>query len=412
MEQKLQKFYLKLAIRYLKFLLIILFFNSNSFAINNYDYPSKNLDPGLCKSIYDELNFPSPNYENEGPTILKTDLYVDEIFDVNPKDGTFEAQVNLWLTWRENRLIPILKKYGVYKDGSKPLYLCSFDQNSNFSNLKFFDPAVEFFNRKDKPPVDNYMSDWIDIFSDGTVDQRLKDVGIFSSEFNFQQFPFDKQLLHIEIWSEFPSNLVTFEPNEPAMSTYKESGVSPSTNKKLFVNGWEIGSIDYETYKYLDKTDNKPYTGFYLYIDIKRTTSYYIYKIILPIIFILSISWSVFWIRGSQLDAKVNVTIVCLLSLIAYNFIIDEDIPKLPYLTFMDMFILTSYFYTGIATILCVYSYIKKIKTGKDISIVDRQARYIGPLSYFAILFISLIYYYNVEGVGIFFRAFVLGPNI
>ena len=170
------------------------------------------------------------------------------------------------------------------------------------------------------------------------------------------------------------------------MSSYKESGVSPTTGEKIYVDGWSLGDIDYETWSYVDKTDNKPYTGFYLYINIKRLTSYYIYKIILPIIFILIISWSVFWIRGSQLEAKVNVTIVCLLSLIAYNFIIDEDIPKLPYLTFMDTFILVSYFYTGIATILCVYSYLKKLQTGKDISVVDRYARFVGPISYFSIL--------------------------
>ena len=398
-----------------KFISIIFFyflFLTNAFAINNYDYPSKNLEPGICNLIFNELNFPSPNYELEEPLILKTDLYVDEIFEINPKEGTFEAQVNLWLTWHEKRLIPILKKYNIYTENGKPLYLCSFDQNSNFSNLKFFDPAVEFYNRKDKPPVDNYMSDWIDIFSDGTVDQRLKDVGTFSSVFDFKKFPFDQQNLHIEIWSEFPSNLLTFEANEPAMSQYKETGVSPAAGTKVFVNGWDIGSIDYETYKYLDKTDNKPYTGFYFYINIERLTSYYVYKIILPIIFILSISWSVFWIRGSQLDAKVNVTIVCLLSLIAYNFIIDEDIPKLPYLTFMDTFILTSYFFTGVATILCVYSYRKKIQTGKDISVVDRYARFVGPITYFGILLISLIYYYNAQGVAAFLKASLLGPNI
>jgi hypothetical protein len=394
--------------------LILLFFfiATKSFAINNYDYPKKNLEPGICEKIYSELNFPHPNYELEDPTILKTDLFVDRIYEVAPKNGTFEAQVNLWLTWKELRLIPILKKYNLYTDEKKPFYLCSFDQNLNFSNYKMFDPAVEFYNRKDKPPVENYMSDWIDIFSDGTVDQRLKDVAIFQSDFSFKKFPFDNQKLSIEIWSEFPSNLVRFKPNEPAMSSYKESGVSPTTGEKIYVDGWSLGDIDYETWSYVDKTDNKPYTGFYLYIDIKRLTSYYIYKIILPIIFILIISWSVFWIRGSQLEAKVNVTIVCLLSLIAYNFIIDEDIPKLPYLTFMDTFILVSYFYTGIATILCVYSYLKKLQTGKDISVVDRYARFVGPISYFSILMVSLIYYYNLEGVGAFFRTFLLGPNI
>ena len=116
--------------------------------------------------------------------------------------------------------------------------------------------------------------------------------------------------------------------------------------------------------------------------------------------FILVISWSVFWVRGSQLEAKVNVTIVCLLSLIAYNFIIDEDLPKLPYLTFLDSFILLSYFYTGIATILCVTSFVQKLKSGKDLSTIDKKAQWVGPLSYFLILFTMLTYFYNLEGIA------------
>ena len=92
--------------------------------------------------------------------------------------------------------------------------------------------------------------------------------GIELTNFNFNKFPFDEQKLSIEIWSEYPSNLVRFKPNEPAMTSYKESGVSPTTGEKLYVDGWSLGSIDYETWSYVDKTDNKPYTGFYLYIDI------------------------------------------------------------------------------------------------------------------------------------------------
>ena len=392
-------------------LFLFIFLKTNAYAINNYDYPKKNLEPGVCEKIYSELNFPQPNYGLEDPTILLTDLYVDRIFEVTPKDSTFKAQVNLWITWKELRLIPILKKYDLFTNKGKPNYLCTFNQNEEFSNFKMFDPAIEFFNRIDRRNTANEMSDWIDIFSDGTVDQRLKDVGIFSSKFEFKKFPFDKQFLHIEIWSEFPGNLVRFKANEPAMSYYATEQRRSINDDKFFVDGWNIESFSYETWSYLDTTDNKPYEGFYVYLEIDRLTSYYIYKIILPIIFILAISWSVFWIRGSQLEAKVNVTIVCLLSLIAYNFIIDEDIPKLPYLTFMDTFILLSYFYTGIATILCVYSFLRKIKTGKDLSIVDRYAQFVGPISYFGFLIISLIYYYNLEGLGALLKGMLLGSQ-
>ena len=326
------------------------------------------------------------------------------MFQISADQNTFEAQVNLWLTWNDPRLKELLKNLGVATDdGKKPFYLCTFNPSEEFSNFRLFDPAIEFYNRVDKPPVENFMADWIDIFSDGTIDKRLKDTATFhSNDFDFRKFPFDHQELSIELWSEYPSFLVELISNEPYMSEYAATGVWEKDGSPITVDGWKINNPSYETYSYVDN-DGSPYTGFFLNFNIERLTSYYIYKIILPIIFILAISWSVFWVRGSQLEAKVNVTIVCLLSLIAYNFIIDEDLPKLPYLTFMDCFILLSYFYTGTATILCVYSFLRKLKSGRDLSVVDRYAQFIGPISYFVILFILLTYFYNLEAAkGLF----------
>ncbi len=371
-----------------------------SFAINYYKYPQKNFDANICKQIYEDLNIPHPYYDSEDPIVVRVDFYIDRIFEITAEKGSFEAQVNLWFTWLEPRLKKVLEKYNLYTEpGKRPFYLCSFDPSNNFSNFKLFDPSIDFFNRIDKPEVENHMADWVDIFSDGTIDQRLKDTATFHiPKFDFRKFPFDSQQLSIELWSEYPSTLVELEPNEPYMAAYAQSGIyDPVDNLKMTIDGWNIDGISYETYEYLDN-DGLPYKGFLFYIDVTRLTSYYLYKIILPIIFILCISWSVFWVRGSQLDAKVNVTIVCLLSLIAYNFIIDEDLPKLSYLTFLDSFILLSYFYTGIATILCVSSYARKHETGEEISRLDKHAQWFGPVSYFGILFGLLIYFYNFKG--------------
>ena len=57
---------------------------------------------------------------------------------------------------------------------------------------------------------------------------------------------------------------------------------------------------------------------------------------------ILIISWSVFWLNPKYLEGRLTVGVVCLLSLIAYNFVVDKDIPKLGYLTIMDYIILVS----------------------------------------------------------------------
>ena len=65
----------------------------------------------------------------------------------------------------------------------------------------------------------------------------------------------------------------------------------------------------------------------FLFIDLilDRKHQFYNLKVIIPVFFIVLISFSTFWIRNEQIDAKLNLAIVSLLALIAYNFIVNND---------------------------------------------------------------------------------------
>ncbi|MBD1139055.1 hypothetical protein IDH27_01840 [Pelagibacterales bacterium SAG-MED46] len=371
--------------------------------MNIYKYPDFNISREECDNILESMNYPNPDYISEEPVTVYVDLLVEKIFEINGKEMEFEAFYSMWHDWKEKRLTETLKKLNLFDDTGKRTYLCTYNPIELWGKAnRLFYPTIEFYNKKSKTNVNlGGDADWVDIYSDGMVGTRLRDSAKFSANFDFRRFPFDTQVLSFELWSEFPSTLVEIAPEPISMPVYKETKFF-FTDGDIQIPGWDLEKVDYYNYDYVDN-DKLPYQGFYLDLTIKRQTSYYLFKIILPIIFILVISWSVFWVRGSQLEAKVNVTIVCLLSLIAYNFIIDEDLPKLSYLTFLDCFILLSYFYTGTATILCVYSFLRKLKSGRDLSVVDRYAQFIGPISYFAILFILLTYFYNLEAAkGLF----------
>ena len=62
----------------------------------------------------------------------------------------------------------------------------------------------------------------------------------------------------------------------------------------------------------------------------------------------------VFFIKPKDLESRLTISIVVFLSLIAYNFVVSDDLPKIGYLTFMDSFILVSYIFAGIPTIQTV----------------------------------------------------------
>ena len=79
---------------------------------------------------------------------------------------------------------------------------------------------------------------------------------------------------------------------------------------------------------------------------------------------------------------------MCLLSLIAYNFVIDSDMPKLEYLTIMDYIILVSYFFSGISTVQSIFINVTENNFGKARKI-DNYFKVFIPFSY--IVSISLV---------------------
>ena len=103
------------------------------------------------------------------------------------------------------------------------------------------------------------------------------------------------------------------------------------------------------------------------------------------------------------MESKLTITIVCLLSLIAYNFVVNDEIPRLSYLTIMDHIILVSYLYATIPNFLTIASY--KLHTanrtfkfgllGRNITIssdgIDRISRIYGPISYVIIVLTIII---------------------
>ena len=75
---------------------------------------------------------------------------------------------------------------------------------------------------------------------------------------------------------------------------------------------------------------------------------------------------------------------VALLSLIAYNFVFADDVPKLNYLTALDKYILLSYIFCCIPTFMSIW-FSRFISTNqKKATFVNRKIRIWGIIFYFA----------------------------
>ena len=105
----------------------------------------------------------------------------------------------------------------------------------------------------------------------------------------------------------------------------------------------------------------------------------------LPVFLILCVAWYVLWIPTEKYEARLNTSIIALLALIAYNFVFQDDIPKLEYLTDLDWFILISYIFCCIPVFLSI-AFSKFIsKNQKKVTKINRYIKHWGILLYFLI---------------------------
>jgi hypothetical protein len=346
------------------------------------------------------LDFKINSFNSINNRTFETDFIIEysasaEMYDGIEKDDYSDM---------DNDLLFKLAKETFYKKNKDDEWYgkCEFT-NEEINQMQLFSPGWDFklknlsFKSKDTSDTLTSLSIYDEIggydFESVDVVSTFKGQVRIKNNFDLRNFPFDKQKIVFSFYETEDPDVVI----EPLSSVY--SNLDIIKNKENLINGWNL--IDYRlvghNYQEQGFFDDKFANGLDIILEIERESSYYVYKIILPIILILMVCWSVIWITPRELEARLTVTIVCLLSLIAYNFVIDSEIPKLEYLTIMDWIIFTSYIFATVPNFLCIISH-KLYNSNKSLCLkIENRAKFIGPMMYIAVVLLIISYNVNIE---------------
>ncbi len=344
-----------------------------------------------------QLKFEKKEYEE--PYL---DFYIEAV-TINEKEGTTDITIHtdFMIELGDNFLITkIAKEELVYKDNNgkdwfeecnyskkdwekldihNPNYGIIFDNLISKDQSRFED---KFFIFPSMVGTWDYITeDNLQIFFISKGEYKFKNV------FRLHSFPFDRQEIKVFLYQ----SRYDLGEYQALVSDYVIKRLAAFAKKENAIQGWNI--VDYDADYKVNKDPNYDnYSdGVEVTITIERKSSYYLFKVIFPIFLILMICWSAVWINPKEIESRLTITIVCLLSLIAYNFVIDSDMPKLEYLTIMDYIILISYVYAAIPNFLSIYSF-KLIKTNK--ALAEKYEYYekkYGLPSYIVIVFLIII---------------------
>ena len=84
-------------------------------------------------------------------------------------------------------------------------------------------------------------------------------------------------------------------------------------------------------------------------IQVTRRSAYYVWKVFVPLVLMVCVSWGVFWIEPHDLNSQIAVSVTTILTVIAFAFAISSSMPRVPYLTYIDAFFLQCYVFVFLA---------------------------------------------------------------
>jgi hypothetical protein len=219
------------------------------------------------------------------------------------------------------------------------------------------------------------------VAGDGSAVYRQRILGSFTQSMNLRRFPFDSETFRINVI------IPGYRPGDVALAPDHDSVKAGLANavgraKDLTLQDWNITGITASPKPYI-VTPGTEIAGYEIAFTAARKPQHYVLKVILPLVLIVIMSWAVFWIDPSLASTQISVAVTSMLTLIAYRFAVGAEIPRLPYLTLLDSFILLSSVLVFLSLIevmvITRLALNNRIETARAL---DRHSRWIFPATF------------------------------
>lgn len=77
----------------------------------------------------------------------------------------------------------------------------------------------------------------------------------------------------------------------------------------------------------------------------RRRRQYFVFRIYIPSILIVMVSWSTFWISQDAVPARAGICITTILTLITMLGVVNTNMPKVSYIKAIDLYLLVSFIF-------------------------------------------------------------------
>ena len=303
--------------------------------------------------------------------VVRVGFDLRDINEIDDEDETFEFEGVLVLEWRDARQ--------------------AFDPSAEGVDEKIYQGAYQFNEQFDGWFPQTVLVNESGLYESHGVLLRLRPDGLLrlvqtvnavaKTDLDLRAYPFDRQRLEavFEVLG-FDESEVVLEAASPATPSvpvripqWKLSRVGLSTRSQTASHAGELGVA----------------STFVVSMDVERKSLFMLRLVVLPLFLIVLLSWSVFWMDQSSVGDRVSVSFIGILTVVAYQIVLSEILPRISYMTLMNGFLNMSFFVicASVVVNLWVGSLDRRGQSAAG-DRVDRRCRWIFPLVYLGLLLV------------------------
>ena len=158
----------------------------------------------------------------------------------------------------------------------------------------------------------------------------------------------------------------------------------------ITIPDWRVNYVG-QTVRELDEFDF-PVRTMEIQYNLKRRSDFYIWKVVVPMLLVVLMSWSVFWIDPVNIGAQLTVSVTAILTLIAFQFSVAQLLPPLPYLTALDKFTIGTDFLVFLAFLeTIITSFLIDKGHERPADRMDYLARFVFPVMFVLLIIFTLV---------------------
>jgi len=280
-----------------------------------------------------------PDFEKGKPTIIRSSLYVESFGNIEEANMEYKVYIYFRQLWTDTRLAGKLNHTLTLKGGE-------------IDNIWIPDPYCYNARESNMMVPNEEINSFVQIRPNGHIVSSKGVTLLASCVMKLQNFPLDSQTCHLKIGSyAYSSNDIVYEwiPGE------------------VLVGNKEMAQFEYKGAKLtsdIEVFDTGNFSSVTVTFSFQRRIGYFLIQVYFPTIFVVMLSWIVFWMDKDDIGNRMALGITTILTIMFLLGSLNGNLPKVSYPKALDWYLLISFSFVFLSLIECiiVYLFTKKAK--------------------------------------------------